>query len=46
MNRFEYRLKQIEILLHAYNEADGSYEDKISELNAERDNILKEINTE
>ena len=43
LNRFEYRLHQIEILLRTYREADEEYPDEIQELELEREEILKEV---
>lgn len=45
-NKYEQRLHQIKILLHAYTTADGSYDEEISTLETERDSILRELNKE
>ena len=45
-NKYEQRLYQIEILLHAYKTGDGSYDEEIQVLQDERDNILQELNRE
>ena len=41
-NYYEYRLKQIEILLNAFND-DKQYKDEIDNLNNERWEILEHI---
>ena len=43
-NYNEYRLHQIQILLHAYNKAGDDYPDEIRKLEQERDSILQAIN--
>ena len=46
VNKYEQRLYQIEILLHAYKTGDGSYDEEITALESERDSILQELNRE
>ncbi len=46
VNKYEQRLYQIEILLHAYKTNDGSYDEEITALESERDSILSELNRE
>ena len=41
-NYYEYRLHQIEILLGAYHN-EKPYKDEIEKLQAERENILKQL---
>ena len=44
VNKYEYRLHQIAILLNAYtNEDEERYIDEITQLREERDNILEDM---
>ena len=44
VNKYEYRLHQIALLLNAYtNEDEERYIDEIQELKQERNNILKDM---
>lgn len=42
-NPYENRLHQIEILLHAYKQADQTYKEEIKTLETERQQILNEL---